>query len=311
MKRALVSLVFSLHLISLAVAGVKTDLQENGLIGPVQTVRVEDAQFSSQSGQWVEGRRRPMTTITYDIRGNKIEEIAPDSKTLYTYNAQENLSAIVSYDPNRSLCQFGYPCDAEGRKLETRLSYDAQGRKLETRLLYFDGTPDQKIVYTYDDKGHLIEEVTSDRGGLIGKMVYTYDDQGHLLKEDVHGPGDGFKYRSVHTYDEQGKRIATTNYYTHGPALGIEKVVTTYDSQGNILELTTYYTEKIIDEDKEDRSIPPPAKRLYNYEFDAHGNWVKQIETRCLSETSQLVCEPFTVTYRTITYYTEAETPSH
>ena len=309
MKRTLVSLVFSLHLISLAVAGVKTDLQEDGLRGSVQTVRIETAQFASRAGHWMEGPRGPSLTTTYDIHGNRIERVTSDSKMLYTYNAQGNLSAIVTYDPNRSLCQFGYPCDARGRKLETRLLYDSQGRKLETRSLYFDGTPDQKIVYVYDDKGHLLEEATSDPGGLIGKMVYTYDGEEHLIKEDVYGPSGGVKIELFHTYDEYGRRIATTTSDAHDAALGIEKTVETYDGQGNVLEITTYYTERAVDE--EGNTIPPPAKFIYTYEWDTHSNWIKQFQFLCTAQKESIkpVCEPYMVTYRTITYYNDAKVP--
>ena len=65
MKRVFVSLVFSLHIASLAAAGVKTNLQEENLIGPVRTVRIETARFSKVSGQWVEGPRELPVTMTY------------------------------------------------------------------------------------------------------------------------------------------------------------------------------------------------------------------------------------------------------
>lgn len=305
MKSFAVALVCNLHCVSLAVAGVKTDLQEDGLMGLVQTVRIETARFSKQDGQWVEGPRELLVTIMYDVKGNRIERVTPDNKMLYTYDAQGNLSAIVSYVPDGSLCKSGYPCDAQGRKLETRLSYDAQGRKLEARLSYFDGTLDQKIVYTYDDTGHLIEEVTSDQAGLILKIVYAYDGKGNLIEEDVYGPS-GIKGQLFHTYDEQGRRIETTHHDSHDAPLGIDRVVTTYDTKGNTLEITTYYTEKVGVE--EGKPIPPPAKFVYTDEWDARGNWIKQIQTHCTAETGKPICEPSMVTYRMITYYPEAET---
>jgi YD repeat-containing protein len=242
-KRVFVTLIFSLHLASLAGAEVRTDLQKEGFIGLVRTVQIQTAQFSNQAGQWVEGPRGRPAIITYDVKGNRIEGKSEDTT---------------------------------------------------------------KTAYTYDAQGRVIEEVTSDHVGLIGKTVYTYDDKGNLTEEEVYGPS-GLKYRSEHIYDDQGRRIATTNDDTHDPALGIEKVVMTYDNKGNIREMTTYYTHKIGDE--EDRPIPPPAKRVYTYEFDTHGNWIKQTQTLCTAETGEPVCEPFMVTYRTITYYPETERP--
>jgi antitoxin component YwqK of YwqJK toxin-antitoxin module len=308
-KGVFVSLVFSLYLASLAVAEVKTDLQKEGFIGPVQTVQIQTAQFSSQSGQWVEGPRELVALISYNARGNKTEVIPgpigtgvrwlvegiPLERTIYTYDLQGKLTAEVSYNSDGSLSR------------KTVHTHDSQGRKQETSSYEPTGSLSSKTTYTYDDEGKLIEEVSYNSFGLLHTRLFTYDDKGNLTEEEVYGPGGDFKYRSEHTYDDQGRRMATTNYDTRDPALGIEKTVETYDANGNILELTTYYTEKVGDE--EDRPIPPPAKRVYTYEFDTHGNWIKQTQTLCTAETGKPVCEPSMVTYRTITYYPEPERP--
>jgi hypothetical protein len=138
--------------------------------------------------------------------------------------------------------------------------------------------------------------------GVASYTVSTYDSEGNLIEEEFSRSGSG--YRSVHTYDAQGKRVTTTQYSDRDPGLGIEKTVLAYDARGNITELTTYYTQRAGD--KEVRPIPPPNKRVYTYEFDAHGNWVKQTMTLCSAESGKPVCEPSLVTYRTITYYPEA-----
>lgn len=244
MKRWFVSLVFSLHLASLAVAEVKTDLQREGFIGPVQTVQIQTAQFSeNQSGQWVEGPHGRPAIITYDVKGNRIEGKSEDTA---------------------------------------------------------------KTVYTYDAQGRVIEQITCDVVGCFDKIAYTYNPYGNLIEERFYYPdSSSIKLRLVHTYDKQGRRTQTESYDAHDPGLGIEKTVQTYDANGNILELTTYYTEKIGDE--EGKPIPPPAKFAYTYEWDTHGNWVKQAQTSCTAETGTPVCEPSLVTYQAITYYPETE----
>ena len=129
--------------------------------------------------------------------------------------------------------------------------------------------------------------------------------QGNLTEEALYDVGSSsIKSRSVHTYNAQGHKIEITHYdFTHGPGLGIDRTVETYDANGNILELITYYTEKVGDE--ADKPIPPPSKRIYTYEWDAYGNWVKQTQTLCTSETGKPVYEPSMVTYRTISYYSK------
>ncbi|MBI3798535.1 MAG: hypothetical protein HY268_16430, partial [Deltaproteobacteria bacterium] len=201
-------------------------------------------------------------------------------KTIYTYDAQGHKTEEVLYSANGS----------PGSRIV--YTYDAQGKRIQTLSSSFGrfGSDLNKTIYTYDDKGYLIEEVTAASYGVLGKTVYTYNDQGNLAEEAVYGPS-GLKSQSFHTYDGEGRRLETTNEDTHGPALGIEKVVTTYDTTGNITEMTTYHTEKIGDE--EDRPIPPPSKFVYTYEFDAHGNWVKQNETNCYTAASgEPLCEP-------------------
>jgi len=239
----IVALIFDLFLALQAVAGMKTDLQEEGLIGPMRVVKIETAQFSNQSSQWVEGSRGLSATITYDVRGNRIEGKSEDTA---------------------------------------------------------------KTVYTYDAQGRVIEQITCDAVGCFDKIAYTYDPYGNLIEERFYYPvSSSIKLRLVHTYDKQGRRTQTESYDAHDPGLGIEKTGQTYDANGNILELTTYYTEKVGD--PEERPIPPPSKVVYTYEWDAHGNWVKQTQTLCTAESGRPISEPSLVVYRTITYYSETK----
>lgn len=249
MKRSSVTLIFSCFYVSLAVAGVKTDLQEDSLIGPVRTVQIQTAQFSNQAGQWVEGPRELSASITYDVRGNKTEAIGSAfvGKTLYAYNARGDLTETLSYSPDSSLSE------------RTVYTYDAKGNLMETVSYAPDGSFHRKTVYTHSAQGQLTEQITCDAAGCFDKVTYTYDPYGNLVEERFCYPDSAaIKLHSMHTYDAQGRRIQTER----GPAhlgLGIEKLVETYDANGNILELTTYYTHKIGDE--EGRPIPHSCKK--------------------------------------------------
>jgi hypothetical protein len=303
-KELLVALLSFLSLLPV-VAGAKKDLQQENLTGPARTVRIEAARFSQRPGQQVEEPHELVAIITYNPRGQKTDVVSgptgtgvvwrfeniPHDKTLYTYNAQGSLVEEVSYNPDSSLLR------------KTLYTYDDKGNLIETVSYGSDGSLLGKAVHTYDAQGHLTEAVSYDAFGVIAyKTVYAYDDKGNLTEETVYGAGGSPISRSVHTYDAQGRRIEMTHYdLAHGAGLGIDRTVETYDTQGNILELTTYYTEKAGD--PEERQVPPPSKIIYTYEWDTHGNWVKQTETRCTSETGTPICEPSLVTYRTITYY--------
>lgn len=292
-QRAVISLLCGLHC-SIILDRADHNLRQQGLLGPVQAVRVETAQFANHAGHWVEEPRQLSVIRTYNVQGRWTAEMGPRSKALVLYNAQGALREIHIHN-------------TENDSLVERIvyTYDAQARRVATRC-YEAGGAMQEVRYTYDVLGRLSEQITCDAVSCFDKIAYTYDSQGNLIEESFYYPdSSSIKLRLVHTYDEQGRRTQTESYDTHGPALGVEKTVETYDAKGNILELITYYTEKIGDE--EGKPIPPPSKMVYTYEWDAHGNWVKQTQTLCISESGKLVCEPSMVTYRTITYYAEAE----
>src|SRR5256885_12566314 len=98
-----VTLVLWAFIVPLAVAGMRTDRQTEGLVGSVRTVRIEAARFSNRLGQWVEGSREFVVLISYNVRGNKTEidpvqttigwlfEGISRDKTVYTYDAHANL----------------------------------------------------------------------------------------------------------------------------------------------------------------------------------------------------------------------------
>ena len=308
MKSLLVVLAVGLLAVSPVVAGMKTDWQKEGLVGPVRTIRIEAARFSNPPGPRVEEPRELVAIISYNTRGQKTEvasgpigtgvvwhfENIPHDKTLYTYNAQGGLIEEVSYNADGSLLR------------KTLYTYNDKGNLIKAVSYGSDGSLGGKAVHTYDAQGHLTGAVSYDAFDTIAyKTVYTYDDKGNLAEETIYRASGPPISQSVHAYDAQGRRIETTNEdLAHDAALGIEKTVETYDTQGNLLELTTYYTEKAGD-DEDVRPVPPPSKLLYTYEWDTHGNWVKQTQTLCTAETGQPVCEPSLVTYRIIIYYQE------
>ena len=264
----------------------------------MQTVRVEAVRFSNQAGRWIEGPQEQVAIITYDGRGNKTEVVSgqtdikglfeglPTGKTVYTYDDQGRLDEMISYD-------------SDGSSLgTTAYIYDDKGLLTKTISYSRDGSPYCQTPYEYDAQGRL----TAQLYGCANKIAYLYDPRGNLTEEIFYSPSSSIHLRLVHAYDARGHRISTTSHAHHDPGLGIEKVVTTYDAKGNILEQTTYYTQRA---DEPERPVPPPAKMVYTYEFEGRGNWIKQTQTDCYSETGKPVCEPSLVTYRTITYYSQ------
>jgi protein TonB len=93
------------------------------------------------------------------------------------------------------------------------------------------------------------------------------------------------------TYDQKGNRVDNAYFLAAGGSL-TGKEVYKYDARGNIIEMTLH-----------DDGGTLLAKEVYNYEFDAVGNWVKMTTSVAVMEGGKVTFEPSEVTYRTISYY--------
>jgi protein TonB len=95
------------------------------------------------------------------------------------------------------------------------------------------------------------------------------------------------------TYDMKGAKIDNAYYLAAGGAL-TGKEVYKYDDKGNIVEMTLLNADGSI-----------MTREVYQYEFDAMGNWTKMVTSVAVVENSKLTYEPTEVTYRSISYYLE------
>lgn len=95
------------------------------------------------------------------------------------------------------------------------------------------------------------------------------------------------------TYDMKGAKIDNAYYLAAGGAL-TGKEVYKYDDKGNIVEMTLLNADGSI-----------MTREVYQYEFDAMGNWTKMVTSVAIIENGKLTYEPTEVTYRSISYYLE------
>ncbi|HEX8068400.1 MAG TPA: TonB family protein [Pyrinomonadaceae bacterium] len=93
------------------------------------------------------------------------------------------------------------------------------------------------------------------------------------------------------TYDMKGAKIDNAYYLATGGAL-TGKEVYKYDDRGNIVEMTLYNADGSV-----------LSKEVYQYEFDAMGNWTKMMTSVAVVENGKLNFEPTEVTYRSISYF--------
>ena len=95
-------------------------------------------------------------------------------------------------------------------------------------------------------------------------------------------------------YDLKGAKTQNQYFPVTGSTLTGREVYR-YDDKGNISEMTLINADGSL-----------VSKEVYNYDFDAIGNWVKMTTSLAVVENGRVGFEPTEVTYRTIFYYLDA-----
>lgn len=145
--------------------------------------------------------------------------------------------------------------NSRGEKTRLEL-YDRTGNIQEERSFYSDGTLDNRITYSYDGSGKLLEQFDS---SASDRYIYEYDDQGRLvaeINEDLTGrhvtrvswSADGLirvdsvartGYVYIRHLDDAGRTVQWFTLNSDGDTSASSR--TTYTAQGEELE---YHSEE-------------------------------------------------------------------
>jgi len=295
MKQLLIAITLSLFFIHMALAGMQTDKEREGLVGPVQSIRVEFAKFSRESGKWLEGPRNPLLTTVCDERGNWLEKtnygsdgsIIGKFKWSYTYDAEGNITQRVS--------SIEGPPTISSKVIYT---YDSK-RNIIEEVSYTNGKPaDTKIVYTYDAKGNIIQKGQYyNDGSLAGtKVINSYDAKGNVTEEASYTADGSLLKKWIYGYDVKGDKTEAVNYKNDGIILS--KQIYKYDTKGNRIE-TVYNAD-----------TSPSSKETASYDYDSMGNWTKETTKKITFDKSgKEQLESLDAIYQTITYYPTSKAP--
>lgn len=193
-----------------------------------------------------QGRLKEQKSYNYDVNGGRIEEIK------------------LKYQPERGV---SYEIGLEGIHLSFRLPdmdecrvksvFNCQGKPVEVIVYSPVGTEKQRVSYAYDDHVKLTRISRKYAGSFISRIrmaitallspstsfsetLYQYDVAGRLVELREYKVGF-LQSRRLYDYDFQGNRIQSAMF----------------DSRGGLIERETY-----------------------EYEYDSHGNWTKEITKR-------------------------------
>ncbi len=134
-------------------------------------------------------------------------------------------------------------------------------------------------------------ETDRDRDGLTGPVRRVRTETAKVLVKEGKIVESPRVVLETATYDMKGAKIDNAYFLTAGGAL-TGKEVYKYDDKGNIVEMTLFNTDGSL-----------LSKEVYQYEFDAMGNWTKMITSVAVIENGKLNFEPTEVTYRSLSYF--------
>lgn len=198
---------------------------------------------------------------------------------------------------------------ALGAKLpdHTRTTFNEQGKYISREEKY-DENIGFKTLYTYGQDGLLQEEkrFQTNINTMLKRTVYVYDSQGNEINLEnynsegilenniviehkdasveafIYDPQGNWRGRYTIAYDAHGNETELVVYAQNGEV--IIKDISIYDSKNNRIERNySHLYQGIV------------TVRTYAYEFDSHGNWVKQITFNN--------GKPESISQRTIEYY--------
>ena len=144
---------------ALAAVGPESDRIRDGLIGPVRRVRTEVAKLLNENGKVSEAKHAVLEVISYDIRGNKVENqyfpiagATLTGKESYKYDDKGNISEMTLVNADGSLLSkeiYKYEFDFAGNwnKMTTSVAV-VEGGKMSfepTEVTY------RSIMYYLDD----------------------------------------------------------------------------------------------------------------------------------------------------------------
>ena len=190
-----------------------------------------------------------------------------------------------------------------------------RGGSLAERVFYVDGAVVARVVYRDDPSGARYAVSTTPEGmgyGIRGTrlqpreqpaapfvaaadgtytfaIVRAFDTAGRLIDETIYAGADPKTSsplaRIVARYDAEG-RMSERSRLIGQPGAPVDKETYRYDAGGRLVEAVHYRQGNTM-----------PTRRTFAYEFDAHGNWTKRVETETLDGIPVV-----TTTTRTITY---------
>lgn len=241
-------------------AAEPSDREEDGLLGPVQSVETRESLL--------------VQTDRYDPSGRLIDRI------------QAGLETTQGLWP----LKFSYRYDQAGRRIaevvqdargdlvkETRSAYDDRGNRSAEVAAWGDGTFENVSLYEYDEARRRTRGLHYNGVQVINRNLYVFDGEGRVVRE---------RFERNYYLDAARNQIVVSARFNVGYEVAIF-----YDEQRHVREKKVSdlrgrpqgrsefrYDEQ--DNQNEERIFNAEGRitdrKIYRYEYDALGNWIKE-----------------------------------
>jgi len=236
------------------------DREEDGLVGAVRSVETRESLL--------------VQTDHYDSQGRLIERnqggtVSPQGlwplRFLYSYDQAGRRISEAVRDRRGDLVK------------ETRYGYDEQGDRSAEVAAWGDGTFENASFYEYDEAHRRTKGLHYNAVRVIDRNLFMYDGRGRLMGE---------RFERNYRYDAAGKQVVTSDGFDAG-----YEVMTVYNERGQVREKVVsdlagrrqgrsefQYDEQgnQIEERVSDADGRVTDRKIYRYEYDAAGNWIKE-----------------------------------
>ncbi|MEQ1656045.1 MAG: hypothetical protein ABL960_10130 [Nitrospira sp.] len=242
------------------------------------------------------------------------QELTGPVKMAVTRHSQ--LRTIHHFDRDGRLTKVELFPTQETDSAQYRLSYDDAGRVMEEQTIKPDGHVLYTKIYRYgfDEQGRQVAMIAATDDGQLAHAEFNLYDERGVITEDLAITGNGTVEKSL--YDIRGKLVYLARYFQgrlvlesthHHGAVDRLKESRFYSGDGTLMRKDVYRYNDAglrIEQQSEFFRSAHLRKSVVTYEFDAAGNWTKEIIQRWTEKNGTLsLLETVVSRERQITYY--------
>ena len=285
--------------------------------GPIKTIKVFETTFFvvEKTGRLEKRPRLLQSETKYDAQGSR----DGGGVTFIVPSGTEFTGVRYVCADNGKLKELRFVAKDGSTYPRTTYVYDEKGRMTAVTNHYQNGSIQTKEVHVYDAIGNVIEEVNTTHVSpehyspkrydvyITTKGTYKYDARRNKL-EEKHFHADGSLYATwFFSYDSSDRMIKETRMDKLGRLE--RQVFYEYDADGRRLQETSFNNSCDTRENEFCKGYISSGDGFFHsafktkYQYDSHGNWIKQTEWFMDGDEKKPVWELSTIVEREITYY--------